>query len=99
LNLFLVNDAGLDGTGEFQQYNNQVNVPSFCNQHLTHVCKVFIGTVARTLLTSGDILCARDVRWRDQMMAVSVKERLTRCSGVFLEKITGPRLKKKLPAS
>ena len=33
LNLFLVNDTGLDGTGEFQQYNNQVNVPSFRNQH------------------------------------------------------------------
>jgi len=33
------------------------------------------------------------------MVAVSVKERLTRCSIVFLEKLTGPQLNRKFPAS
>ena len=44
--------------------------------------------------SSVDILCACVIRGRDQMMTVSADWKLTRCSKVLLEKLTGPQLKK-----
>jgi hypothetical protein len=58
------------------------------------------GTATSTYVTVVRcVLCARVARWKDQMMAVSVDWKLTRCSSVFLEKLTVPQLIKQFPGS